>query len=441
MKKDHKNDQLGHVRPQETSPRSSEAVSDPFEVLRAELSLQEAPSKGRMQFHPLAELFPLLEGKEFSDLVADITANGLREAIWTLDGQILDGRNRYQACLKAKVEPIFRAWKGTGSPLDFVISMNLMRRHLTYDQRVGLALKLRPGLEAEAKERVGGRPSKGSKPTPKTEGVSGESAQKAADKVDVGRTAVTEMLAVQDDPNLAEKLLSGKTTVKEVRQQQKHQKKEAVAKRIRVEPQVDPVARACSQEPAPLPEGPFRVIVVDPPWAHAARTEDNSHGASNPYPSMPTEDICSLPVRKLSHDDAVLWLWTTNALMRKAYDVAEAWGFEVKTILTWVKPSKKKGFGDWLRGQTEHCLLAVRGKPTVTLKKQTTALMADSVAWSAKPREFYALVEELCPGSKVELFARQPRDGWEVWGAAAERLATERAIARRMYAMEDAKRS
>lgn len=174
-------------------------------------------------------------------------------------------------------------------------------------------------------------------------------------------------------------------------------------------------------EPAPLPEGPFRVIVADPPWQYDKRAEDATHRGANPYPSMTTDQICALPVGARAHDDAVLWLWTTNAFMRDAFRVLDAWGFKEKTILTWVKD--RMGMGDWLRGQTEHCLMAVRGKPVVTLTNQTTVLDARLREHSRKPDEFYALVEKLCHGSKLEIFAREARAGWDVWGAETAKFA------------------
>jgi N6-adenosine-specific RNA methylase IME4 len=177
-------------------------------------------------------------------------------------------------------------------------------------------------------------------------------------------------------------------------------------------------AAEIAAEPPPLPEGRFRVIVADPPWKYDARAEDPSHRAANPYPPMSLEDICKLPVIDRAHDDAVLWLWTTNSHMRDAFIVAEAWGFRHRTILTWAKD--RMGTGDWLRGQTEHCLMAVRGKPTVTLSNQTTLLNAPMREHSRKPDEFYALVESLCPAplnGRLELFARQARPGWVAAGA------------------------
>lgn len=171
-------------------------------------------------------------------------------------------------------------------------------------------------------------------------------------------------------------------------------------------------------EPPPMPEGPFRVIVADPPWRYDARAEDPSHRAANPYPQMTLEEICALPVIERAHDQAVLWLWTTNSHMRDAFIVLDAWGFRHRTILTWAKD--RMGTGDWLRGQTEHCLMAVRGRPTVTLSNQTTLLHAPMREHSRKPDEFYALVESLCPApidGRLELFAREARPGWIAAGA------------------------
>jgi N6-adenosine-specific RNA methylase IME4 len=207
---------------------------------------------------------------------------------------------------------------------------------------------------------------------------------------------------------VAEKIAAGEaSSVQEAKFAVKQEAKRAVAEQIAAEPQ-------------PAPGGPFRVIVADPPWRYEKRVDDATHRSVLPYPDMSTEEICALPVVDLAHDDAILWLWTTNAFMRDAFLVLDAWGFKEKTILTWVK--SQMSTGDWLRGRSEHCILAVRGRPLVTLTNQTTVIEAPRREHSRKPDEFYALVEELCPGSKVELFARQSRDGWQAWGAETEKF-------------------
>lgn len=177
-------------------------------------------------------------------------------------------------------------------------------------------------------------------------------------------------------------------------------------------------ADAINAEPLPMPTGPFRVIVADPPWNYEKRTGDLTHRSDLPYPSMSIEEICALPVADFAHDDCILWLWTTNAHMRESYAVLDAWGFQSKTILTWVKD--RIGTGDWLRGQTEHCHLAVRGKPTILTTGQSTVINGPLQAHSQKPDSFYSLVESVCPGSKLEMFCRSPREGWAVWGNESE---------------------
>ena len=109
------------------------------------------------EFHKVASLFPLLEGKAFKELVEDVKKNGLLEKIWLHEGKIVDGRNRYNACKEAGAEPSFREWKKKGSLISFVISLNLKRRHLTQSQAACVAVEALPFYEAEAKQRQGTR--------------------------------------------------------------------------------------------------------------------------------------------------------------------------------------------------------------------------------------------------------------------------------------------
>jgi len=106
-----------------------------------------------MKLHPACKLFPKLGQQELQELADDIKANGLHNAIVLLDGKILDGRNRHTACKIAGVEARFIDWDGSSSPIEWVISQNLMRRHLTASQRAVIALDLLPMLEKEAKQR------------------------------------------------------------------------------------------------------------------------------------------------------------------------------------------------------------------------------------------------------------------------------------------------
>src|SRR5262245_39324105 len=108
---------------------------------------------GDLKFHPLADIFPLIEGEEFDALVADVREHGLRDPIVLYENKILDGRNRYRACIEAGVEPGFRiavpspeqsniARPLIADPVAYVISANIHRRHLTAEQKRELIAKL-----------------------------------------------------------------------------------------------------------------------------------------------------------------------------------------------------------------------------------------------------------------------------------------------------------
>ena len=118
------------------------------------LILGDRPPVHEMQSHRAAEIFPKMAGADFEALVDDIRQHGQREPIVVHDGLILDGRNRYQACLQLGIEPLIAEWDGAGTSEAFVISMNLRRRHLTQGQRAMIANRLanmpahRPGKSA-----------------------------------------------------------------------------------------------------------------------------------------------------------------------------------------------------------------------------------------------------------------------------------------------------
>ena len=131
-------------------------------------------------FHPACLLFPRLNDEDLQALADDIRQNGLLNPIVTLDGQILDGRNRLAACKIANVKPRFVEWDGEGSPLSWVVAINLMRRHLTPSQRAVVAFDLLPMLEADAKERQRKSLGRGKKVASELATPSGKASQFAA---------------------------------------------------------------------------------------------------------------------------------------------------------------------------------------------------------------------------------------------------------------------
>ena len=114
---------------------------------------QQTDSTTDLELHPSAAIFPPMREAEFEALVADIREKGQVEPIWTLHGQVIDGRHRLKACRILGIVPRTREWDGNGSLTEFVVSANLRRRHLKENQRAMVAARLIPQLEEEAFKR------------------------------------------------------------------------------------------------------------------------------------------------------------------------------------------------------------------------------------------------------------------------------------------------
>lgn len=167
--------------------------------------------------------------------------------------------------------------------------------------------------------------------------------------------------------------------------------------------------------------GKYRTIMADPPWRYAAPGTTKAD-ATKHYDTMALHDLMGLPVEDMAERDAHLWLWGTNALLDQAYRLVRAWGFEPLTLVTWCK--KQPGVGHYLRNNTEHVILAGRGRPLVPVEKPiATWFVWPRAEHSRKPDAFYDLVETVSPGPYLELFARRARFGWSYWGN--ESLETE----------------
>jgi N6-adenosine-specific RNA methylase IME4 len=181
----------------------------------------------------------------------------------------------------------------------------------------------------------------------------------------------------------------------------------------------------------------YRTIVVDPPWkfdqswltgsylinaladgsrewAPEIKKRHYKRGAVANYKLMTLEEIAALPVGDWAGDKAHLYLWTTNSFMVEAHDIAKAWGFTVKTILTWVKP--RLGMGTYYRNNTEHVIFAAKGNLKVLRHDVRTAFTAAQGRHSEKPAAFYDMVESMSPGPYLDVFARKQRFNWDTWG-------------------------
>lgn len=162
----------------------------------------------------------------------------------------------------------------------------------------------------------------------------------------------------------------------------------------------------------------YPIIYADPPW----RYEHPPIGASNrsienQYPTMTLKEICALPVADLATEHAMLYLWATSPKLPECFEVIKAWGFTYRTSFVWVKD--KWGMGYYCRNQHELLLVCKRGDmPTPEAGGHiSSVIQAPRTEHSVKPERAYEILEECWPDlPKLELFCRQPREGWAAWG-------------------------
>ena len=179
----------------------------------------------------------------------------------------------------------------------------------------------------------------------------------------------------------------------------------------------------------PLPDRQYTVIYADPPWEYRQHgTTAKSRGnAAKHYPTMTTEDICKLPVKKICGGGAACFMWATFPNIAEAIKVLEAWGFTYKTAaFVWVKKNRKNsgnfwGMGAYTRANAEVCLLATRGHPKRQAANVHQFIISPIREHSRKPEEAREKIVALMGDvPRVELFARQTPPGWDVWGNEVE---------------------
>lgn len=362
-----------------------------------------------LQAHKFANIFPMIDGEQLEQLKKDIKEHGLMQPIVLFEGKILDGRNRYKACKDIGIEPKFEEYKGT-KPLEFVISGNLKRRHLTADQRAVISLEVMPMLEEEARKRQIRKPNSVMEKFP--EQNKGTASEKAGKMFNVNERYVRDIKKLKEAGRIdvIENIKQGKQTLQDIKREDRLDK---------ISKQREELQKTVLEKPTGL----FDVIVIDPPWRYDGdifkENEEqlptfSSEGmrGTTPYMTMSLEEIknIKLPTKK----DCVLWLWTTNLFLPYSYNLLKEWGFELKSMVTWDK--QHIGTGRWLRSQTEHCLLAIKGKPFFNNTKWSTLISEKRTEHSVKPEIFYKMVDEICAGRKLDYFARKKREGWDVYG-------------------------
>lgn len=173
----------------------------------------------------------------------------------------------------------------------------------------------------------------------------------------------------------------------------------------------------------------YQIIYADPPWSYNDTQKSGGtayFGASVRYPTMNNVDIAGLDVDAIADKNCVLFLWATSPLLQEAINTIVSWGFRYKTIaFCWNKQSKRgkwiSNMGRWTMGNVEICLLAVKGSPKRVVKNVKQLVIAERKRHSEKPDEVRKRIVELMGDiPRVELFARQKTEGWDVWGNEVE---------------------
>ncbi|MBW8640400.1 hypothetical protein K1W69_24625 [Hoeflea sp. WL0058] len=420
-------------------------------------------------FHPIANLFPLIEGNAFDDLVADVGDNGLRELIVIHEGQILDGRNRYRAMVasgqmnsetgayssKSVLNEGFR-WFGSkpedgDDPLKWVLSKNLHRRHLSQSQRAMVAAKLvnmphggdrskqhRANLhdapEAAQMMDVSERSIKTAK---KVLRDGAEELQAAVDQRTVTVSLAAQLAALPIDEQREIVALADPRAIK------------AAAKKWRVADQQAKKDRRTAREAdlangqAALPEKNYGIIYADPEWRFEPYDQESGmdRAADNHYPTSDLQTLMRRDIGALAADDCILFLWATVPMLIEAICCLDAWGFasiDRDGATGFLTPDKRRSryvshfawdkgriiTGYWNRGKHEVLLIATRGNPVAPAQGDQLAscFTAKSPRHSAKPDIVLDWIDEQWPNTpRIELNRRgKPRKGWDAWGNEVE---------------------
>lgn len=168
----------------------------------------------------------------------------------------------------------------------------------------------------------------------------------------------------------------------------------------------------------------YSIIYADPPWAYRTYSKKGQgRSAESHYPTMCIDDIKALPVNELAAKDCALFMWATFPCLREAFEVIDAWGFSYKTVaFVWVKQNRKNddlftGMGYWTRANAEICILATKGHPKRVDAGVRQVILSHIEEHSKKPNEVRERIVQLMGDiPRIELFARQEPDGWDVWG-------------------------
>ena len=355
-------------------------------------------------------LIPSLTDTERELLEESIAQEGCRDAlvVWQEEGLLLDGHNRYEICERLGIPYATYEISLTSreDALDWIDRNQLGRRNLTPDNFRLILGRLYNRQKREDGQR-GPQKLDQNEPASTAERLAAEHGVSPATVKRAGEFAATVDEVKQSEPEVVargEKEILARA--KEIQQEKAEQRKDERRKQIEA-------VRSKIEASPQTPDGVFGVVVVDPPWPYGREYDPNTSRVANPYPEMSLSDIADIPLPM--ENDAVVFLWTTHAFLRAAFDILEQWGLQYRATLVWDK--EKMGMGSTVRMQCEFCLLATRGKPILQGASERDIIRESRREHSRKPESFYAFVERMTVGHRLDYFSRAERAGWTAYGA------------------------
>lgn len=358
-----------------------------------------------------SKLIPALLDEERSGLEASLKAEGCRDALIVWNGMLIDGHNRYEICQKHNIE--FQTTEISFDSRDdakiWIIQNQFSRRNLNSYQRGKLALELKPLIANKAKKQQGTRVDISQNSGESLIPIDTQKKVAKAARVSHDTISKIEKIEKKATPKQKEQLEKGESSINHIHKQIRSQER----RQERIQSLMD-LSQKPTEELGSL--GLFPVIYADPPWLYE-HSKSDSRKIENQYPTMTLEDIKALEIP--TTPDAILFVWATSPKLTEAIEVIQAWGFNYRTCMVWVKD--RIGPGYYARQRHELLLIAKKGN-MVTPKE---ANRPDSVIesprekiHSKKPDIVYELIEQMYSElPKLEMFARSnDRENWSVWG-------------------------
>ena len=356
----------------------------------------------------LESLIPPLSNEEFKQLERNILEEGIREPLITWNGILIDGHNRYRIAQEHDInyETLEKEFDNIFFVKVWMIYNQFGRRNLSNYQRSVLALQLKDVFREKAKENQGNRNdisqiSVESKPI--------DTQKEIAKLANVSHDTIAKVKKIEAvaTPEVKAMLNTGTMSINEAYKEIKKEEIEVKRKEIR---------ETFEKQDVQVKDKKYRIIYADPPWKYGNAMPEYVTEPQDYYLLMNTEDICAMPIKDITEKDAVLFLWSTSPHLPEALEVAKSWGFTYKTTFIWDKI--KHNMGHYNSVRHEILLVCTKGACTPDVKRLFDSVVSEErTEHSKKPNVFREIIETIYTyGNKIELFARETPEGWDVFG-------------------------